>query len=222
MPSSPMLCFPVVRWHYWEGASDQLPELKSVEPLLRRRLSPQGRAALAVADFVSGDVGPVRVVYASQHGELARTLSLMENLRNESPDGPSPTSFALSVLNSTPGIYSIARKDVSPAVALSSGEESCWCGLMEAAMTYLEHGSPVLLVAADAPVPTLFRHGVPDPAPIRALAVLIGPGGKEFRLERFTAEQETSAHAMPALADALGGGGPWTRDKRGWRLVAHA
>ena len=216
------LRFPVVRWHYWEGAANALPELNSVDPLLRRRLSPQGRAALAVADICAGDIGPVRVVYASQHGELTRTLGLMESLRPESIDGPSPTSFALSVLNSTPGIYSIARKDVSPSVALSAGEESCWCGLLEAALTYRDLGQPVLFICADAPVPKLLRHGVPDPTPIRALAVLVGVGGKEYSLSQDNADEQTASHALPALASALREGGSWTRAHRAWRLESHA
>lgn len=220
--SAQSLVIPVLRWHYWEGLPSELPELKSVEPLLRRRLSPQGRAALAVADVVVGDIGPVRVVYASQHGELARTLGLMESLRPESPDGPSPTSFALSVLNSTPGIYSIARKDVSPSVALSAGEESCWCGLLEAALTHLDLGQPVLLIAADGPVPALFRHGEPDPAPIRALAVLLAAGGKEYSLMREAGDFESPDDALPALADALRSGGVWSRTLRSWRLAARA
>jgi len=218
--SAQSLVIPVLRWHYWEGLPSELPELKSVEPLLRRRLSPQGRAALAVADVVAGGIGSVRVVYASQHGELARTLGLMESLRPESADGPSPTSFALSVLNSTPGIYSIARKDVSPSVALSAGEESCWCGLLEAALTHLELGQPVLLIAADGPVPALLRHGVPDPAPIRALAILLGAGGKEHVLRREAGDRDSPAHALPALAEALRSGGGWSRARRSWRLAA--
>jgi hypothetical protein len=198
-----------------------LPELKSVDPLLRRRLSPQGKAALAVADRVLGGGGPVRVVYASQHGELARTVGLLETLRDDCAEGPSPASFALSVLNSTPGIYSIARKDVSPAVALSAGEESCWFGLLEAVLTYVDTSQPVLLVAADAPVPALLRHGVPDDAPVRALAVLIAKGGTELSLERVVGGGESGEHAMPALASALKVGGEWSRSRRTWRLVVH-
>jgi hypothetical protein len=219
------IAVPVLRWHHWEGPADQLPELKSVEPLLRRRLSPQGRAALAVADVCAQGVGPVRVVFASQHGELARTLSLMESLRPEDPDGPSPTSFALSVLNSTPGIYSIARKDTSPAVAVSAGAESAWCGLLEAALTAQEEACPVLFIAAEAPVPALFRHGEADPAPIRALAVLISSAGEGYHLTFGPADpafEADAADALTALARALRQGGGWMGEGRAWTLVKHA
>jgi hypothetical protein len=220
--SAQSLLIPVLRWHYWEGSPSELPELKSVEPLLRRRLSPQGRAALAVADIVAGGLHPVRVVYASQHGELARTLGIMESLRPESPDGPSPASFALSVLNSTPGIYSIARRDHSPALALSAGEASCWYGLLEAAQVWIEHRAPVLLISADAPVPTLFRRGQVDPAPVRALAVLIGEGGAEHRLIRSSSQSGDETAALPALASALEREGGWSREGSSWRLSRHA
>lgn len=219
------IAVPVLRWHHWEGPADRLPELKSVDPLLRRRLSPQGRAALAVADVCASGVGPVRVVYASQHGELARTLTLMESLRPEDPDGPSPTSFALSVLNSTPGIYSIARKDTSPAVAVSAGAESAWCGLLEAALTAQEEACPVLFIAAEAPVPALFRHGEPDPASIRALAVLIDAAGEGHDLAFGPADPSVadgSTDALNALAAALRAGGSWTGEGRVWTLAKHA
>jgi hypothetical protein len=215
------LVIPVRNWYYWEGLPTELPELKSVDPLLRRRLSPLGRAALAAADVCAQGMGPLRVVYASQHGELARTLGLMESLRPEDPDGPSPTSFALSVLNSTPGIYSIARKDTSPAVAVSAGTESCWCGLLEAAVTTVEEGVPVLLIAADAPVPAIFRQGSPDPSPIRALAVLLGPGGPLHELTFSEAAFGGEGDALPALAAALRVGGGWARSGRAWRLNPH-
>jgi len=216
------IAVPVLRWHYWQGSPTELPELKSVEPLLRRRLSPQGRAALAVADLCAPEAGRVRVVFASQHGELARTLGLMESLRPEDPDGPSPTSFALSVLNSTPGIYSIARKDTSPAVAVSAGPESCWCGLLEAALTASQESSAVLLICADAPVPAIFRQGVPDPAPIRALAVLVGAGGTPRELSVGPSAGTEPAAALPALASALQDGGVWSGPARSWRLSGHA
>jgi hypothetical protein len=177
---------------------------------------------LAVADIVAGGLHPVRVVYASQHGELARTLSIMESLRPESPDGPSPASFALSVLNSTPGIYSIARRDHSPALALSAGEASCWYGLLEAAQVWLEHRTPVLLISADAPVPTIFRRGQVDPAPVRALAVLIGETGQEHRLMRSSSLSNDESAALPALASALGREGGWSREGSAWRLLRNA
>jgi hypothetical protein len=213
------LVFPVVRWRYWEGLSTQLPVLKSIDPLLRRRLSPQGRAALSVADDCLAGLHPVRVVYASQHGELARTLGIMESLRPECPDGPSPASFALSVLNSTPGIYSIARRDNSPALALSAGEASCWYGLLEASLVWLEHSTPVLLISADAPVPTLFRRGQVDPAPVRALAVLLGAGGAPYRLIRSSSQSSDETAALPALASALEREGGWSREGSRWRLL---
>ena len=216
------IILPVLRWHYWQGLPTELPELRSVDPLLRRRLSPQGRAGLAVADRCSEGVGACRVVYASRHGELARTLGLMESLRPQDPDGPSPASFALSVLNSTPGIYSIARKDTSPAVAVSAGAESCWCGLLEAALIAAEAPGPVLLICADAPVPALFRQGMPDPAPICALAVLLGGGGSEHELAFGASAGPDAVDALPALAAALRDGGVWTGENRAWRLVARA
>ena len=208
----------IQNWNYWEGQAKDLPELKSIDPLLRRRLSPQGRAALWVADQCMNGIGSVRVVYASQHGELARTLGLIESLRPEHHDGPSPASFALSVLNSTPGIYSIARKDKSPAIAISSGEESCWCGLLEAGLTQIDSNGPVLLIAADAPIPSLFLKGETDGTPLRALAVLIGAEGREFELSYDDRGGASILDPIAALSEAIASGGEWSMKGRTWRL----
>jgi hypothetical protein len=173
---------PVGRWSHWSGPAASAPHPPGIDPILRRRLSPQGRAALASAAECAAGLGSYRMVFASRHGELARTHGLIEALRDDTADDPSPASFTLSVLNSTPAIASIARKDRSPAVAVSAGARTCWLGLLEAALGYHTSRTPVVLVCADAPVPSVFLHGQEDPHPVRSLAVLLADGGTPCKL----------------------------------------
>lgn len=203
------LRFTAHRHRYWCGLPSDMPKPSRVDPLLRRRLSPQGRLALALAEEVIGDLKRVRVVFASRHGELERTHGLVEALRSEAEDDPSPSAFTLSVLNSTPSVLSIARRDTSPALALSAGPATPWYGLLEASALHGASPEPVLLLCSDAPVPSVFLHGAVDPEPLRALALLLAPAGVEWELEAGGA-LEGPGDGMRALAAALdSGAGRW-------------
>ena len=67
--------------------------------MLRRRLDRHGRMALATAWTCAEGLDSVQFVFASRHGDLDRTLELLTALGNK--DMLSPTSFSLSVHNST-------------------------------------------------------------------------------------------------------------------------
>src|SRR5262245_30442488 len=74
---------PVIRWMAWDAhpqrnGAPASSELAFVDPLLRRRLSPLARISLKVAHDCTGDLGSVRMVYASRHGELNRTTEMLQ------------------------------------------------------------------------------------------------------------------------------------------------
>lgn len=57
--------------------ADAAPDVSCVPPLLRRRLSPVGRAAAAVLwDLLEPD-SQVPLVFCSRHGDQAKTLQLL-------------------------------------------------------------------------------------------------------------------------------------------------
>ena len=204
----------ILRQARWEGLPSAVPQPAKVDPILRRRLSPQGRLALALAETCLGDIASARTVFASRHGELARTHGLIEALRPESADDPSPSAFTLSVLNSTPAVLSIARKDTAPASAVSAGPVTAWMGLMEAALMRRESSGPVLFLTSDAPVPPVFLHGREETLPLRAAAALLAEGGDPWVLESGD-RSPGSGDGLLALADAIeAGGGTWG----GWSL----
>jgi hypothetical protein len=211
---------PIRRWSCWAGPAATAPLPAGIDPILRRRLSPQGRAGLAAAAECAEELESYRMVFASRHGELARTHGLIEALRTDSQDDPSPTAFTLSVLNSTPAIASIARKDRSPAVAVSAGASTCWIGLLEAALSFRASRSPVLLVCADAPVPSVFLHGKHDPDPVRSVAVLVAEGGTPCELtgpaEEPSTQEDSFSGLMGCLEDLGSGGNPTVHN--GWML----
>ena len=118
----------------------------------------------------------LRLVFASQHGELGYTVALLRALAAGEP--LSPTLFSLSVHNAAAGLLSTARADRAASTAVAAGEETLGYALLEAHCQLLaEPHTPVLVVYGDAPLPDEYRRfGAPADASIpngRALALLV-------------------------------------------------
>ncbi|WP_263768854.1 beta-ketoacyl synthase chain length factor [Propionivibrio soli] len=147
-------------------------DLGFVEPMLRRRLSPLARVTLCAAHDCVQDVEQFRFVYASRHGEIARTTSMLESLADK--ESLSPTVFGLSVLNAVTGLFSILLKNTEPATAISAGCASFGYGLMEASLQLASYPEqPVLYVYSDELVPAVYGDCNPPESRIHAVALLL-------------------------------------------------
>ncbi len=144
--------------------------------MLRRRLTPIGQAAIAVA-YGAGAHKGVHYVFTSRHGEFGRSLRLLEALAAAQP--LSPADFSLCVHNALAGLLSIATRAHAGHTAIAAGPDSLAAGLLEAAALLASNpATPVLLVYFDddlpAPYDSLLPEAVTGPL---ALAVLLGPVG---------------------------------------------
>jgi hypothetical protein len=189
---------PLARWAAWSAASDGAPDLKFIDLMLRRRLSALSKMAMKVAHDCAGDRPAVRVVFASRHGELNRTTTILDDIVAQQP--VSPTAFSLAVLNAMPGVMSIARQDRSTSAALSAGAQTLGYALLEAYTQYQESPEiPVLLVYAHEPAGE--RYGPVDDDPERgALALLIEAGGAHELICELDTQYEDGG--LPAAAGA--------------------
>jgi hypothetical protein len=213
---------PVIRWVEWDAhpqrnGAPASAELAFVDPMLRRRLSPLARISLKVANDCAGGAGSLRMVYASRHGELNRTTGMLQDLAAGEP--LSPTTFSMSVLNASAGLFSIARKDTAPATAVSAGEESFGFGLMEACLQHASRpGAPVLLVFADEPVPDVY--GVRDEDCAHAVGLLLGEeGGMRLTWSRSDSEGPPAGEPQSrAFLRCLKQGGisTWRGERAAW------
>jgi hypothetical protein len=226
------LCWkaPIARWSGWNCArisastdATSSPDISFVEPMLRRRLSSLAKMSLKVAHDCANDQPNVRFVYASRHGELSRTTSLLDTLATG--EVPSPTAFSLSVLNATPGLFSILRHDMSPATAISAAGSSFGFGMLEAALQYADDPrSPVLFVYADEPVPTIYGVEATETGPAHALAVLISDDStlgpiinydcQMARCEMAGSDEQHSFAFVRSLTDSRSG--VWQGEGRRW------
>src|SRR5690348_12368862 len=149
---------------------------------MRRRLSPLAKRMLHVAhDCAGGDAalqGKLRLVFASQHGELSHTVALLRSL--SAREQVSPNAFSLSVHNAAAGLLSILRNDRSESTALAAGDETLGAALAEARCQLdADPARPVLLVYADAAFPEEYRSlaaGIEGAQSGRALALLLEEG----------------------------------------------
>ena len=123
--------------------------------MLRRRLDRHGRMALATAWACAEGLDSVQFVFASRHGDLSRTLELLTALGNK--DMLSPTSFSLSVHNSTAGLFSIARGDRAAATAMAAGSDTLGLCMLEGANMIAEGAEHVLVCYADDVLPPPYR-----------------------------------------------------------------
>ncbi len=187
--------------------------------MLRRRLGPLAKILLHLAHECAGDHPSVRLVLASQHGELSYTVVELRSLA--AGESVSPTLFSLSVHNSPAGIFSILRRDRAPSTAIAAGEETLGHALLEAFCQLEDGEEPVLMVYADMALPGEYRGFAERPEPGRAIGVLLAHAAA-----RTTTLEATAAGGAPSspgaqadaffdhLADARPGS--WTGAQRSW------
>ncbi|HEX7250192.1 MAG TPA: beta-ketoacyl synthase chain length factor [Burkholderiales bacterium] len=212
---------PVARWSSWPrsaAAQEKSPDVAFVDAQIRRRLSPLARMMLHVAHACAGERRGLRLVFASQHGELGYTVPLLRALAAGEP--LSPNTFSLSVHNGAAGLFSIVRGDRSEATALAAGDETLGQALIEARAQLDADPRPVLVVYGDGEFPEEYRPWS-DGAPARALALLLERDAERTTTLGFDAPDEadrSSGSQAEAFATHLAGrsSGSWTGAQHTW------
>jgi len=97
-----------------------------------RRLSPFSKVVLNCLDIPQVLTQNLPLIFASQHGDLAKTVTLIKDAALG--EDLSPTQFALSVHNATTGLFSIATDNTAPTTTISAGKNTFMEGLIEASM----------------------------------------------------------------------------------------
>lgn len=137
-----------------------VPNVQFVPARLRRRLSRLSKMALHVAHHcisnAASDCVPKRSIFASRHGELHRTVRLLESIAAQ--ETVSPTQFSLSVHNTAAGLHSIVCKDKSPMTAIAARHDTFLNAWIEAlGWLHFAPDEPILVVMADEPLPTTYQ-----------------------------------------------------------------
>jgi hypothetical protein len=205
------LTFSIHDWKAWTPAHNNAPDVSVIPAMLRRRLSPMGRAALSVIMPLAAIHGAMPLVYISRHGDLGRTLGLLEDMARGEP--LSPTAFSLSVHNATAGLFSIQQGLTSNITAISGGAQELVPALLEALGLCNSQTPQVLCVFCDEPTPALYQHQADQPAQAYALAMVIGVGQDwqfaqtgECKSGRFKTDVSAEPQALQLLQVLQAGG----------------
>jgi hypothetical protein len=195
------------------------PDVRFIEPQLRRRLGPLAKMMLHVAHDCAGDVPDLRLVFASQHGELNYTVSLLKALA--SSEALSPTTFSLSVHNAAAGMFSMLRADPAASTALAAGGETLGHALMESyCQLDADPERPVLMVYADGPLPVEYSEFAARPQRARAVAILLSRAAS--RISYVEAEGAHAPASVEPQAESFvqhlaeNRPGSWTGEHRSW------
>lgn len=197
------------------------PAAAAVPAMLRRRAGLSDRLALELACGLVDRDAQVPCVFASRHGQIVRSVGLLEDLARGVP--LSPMDFSVSVHNATAGLFSIARGDRSPATALAGGRESFSAAVLEAQAMLLEGVEKVLLVYHDETPPRALE-GFWDGEPADwSLALLLGRDqGRilKMRLEdapaREGSDSAPQAYALARLLARGQGRERWLNGRHRW------
>ncbi len=186
-------------WQAWarQGqwpADPPFPATPLLPMMMARRLSQGSRLAVQVGLSLLARHPVDYAIFVSRHGELARSVTLLQALA----DGQalSPTDFSMSVHNTAAGLSSIQGKAAIPMTSLAAGEGGLMAGFTEAVAALHAGASRVLLVAFEGPVPEFHRPWLPDEAPPHALGLVL-QAGDEWRCEGARRTVESAVRPLP-------------------------
>lgn len=187
-------------------ASDMQPDVSFLPAMQRRRLSRLARMVFAVAAPLAAGLPPTPLVYASRHGETARTFAILNDLASGMP--VSPTQFSLSVHNAIIGLWSIHQQDTSEMTSLAAQGDGLEHAVLEASLLLGEGAPAVLVVIAEDQTPATYAPWIDDVSFPYAVALLLKPG-RGWQLDLVPANEHSTStrrpHAIELIAALLNG-----------------
>ncbi len=194
-------------WKEWQlgekPLSDNLnlPALKNIPAMQRRRLSPFAKLSLHCALEASGEHSAhIDAVFSSRHGDLHRTAQLIENIATK--EALSPTHFGLSVHNAVAGLFSIYTGNKAPISAVACGEHSFITGLIDTvAKLHSNKLERILYVYSDLIVPDVYKDYVSEQEQSIAIALLIEPAKSDSNT--YSIQQQKSKIEIKPLLPSL-------------------
>lgn len=153
-------------------------ELNLIPAMMRRRMSPLSKIALQAAIHLqqSSTSEFDYLIFSSRHGELPRTVELLQQVLQG--EEASPMAFSQSVHNTSAGLFTIATKSPIPATSLAGCESSLHHALIEASAYLSENPQhKILLIDFDAPLPKPYDQFESQPTPpLYALGLILTSG----------------------------------------------
>ncbi len=146
-------------WKAWAQSQDWPTEGKiavsNIPAMMRRRMSSLSKYAVQTALELLKEYQVNYIVFASRHGELARSAQLIEDIVQG--EEASPMAFSQSVHNTAAGLTTIASKQAIPVTSIAAGDNTFQMALLDAYIYLEEHPDhKVLFVDFDEPLPSSY------------------------------------------------------------------
>ncbi|QSX37043.1 beta-ketoacyl synthase chain length factor [Shewanella sedimentimangrovi] len=163
-------------WHAQQESpnNEAIPALAHVPAMQRRRFSRLTRMMLEVAHQACAPDN-CRSVFASRHGELNRTIDLLQNIIGDEP--LSPMGFSQSVHNTASGLFGIVHQNRAASTSIAAGTETLSQAMVEAYAQLAEDPEPLLLVFGDDPVPPVYDEYTSEYELPLAMGLVLAPAG---------------------------------------------
>lgn len=189
-------------WRHWYKDKKHLVDAKfmasNIPAMTRRRMSTLSKVAVHTAIELLNSEQVDYLIFASRHGELARSTQLiLDILSNE---GASPMAFSQSVHNTAAGLTTIVTKQTLPATSIAAGDNTLQQALIEAyAFLQTNSAKKVLLVNFDQPIPSIYNKIPELDYPCFALGLILSAGNTYS----ITGKNNDSINDLPQYPQAL-------------------
>ena len=202
-------------WQAWstnlDWPKDGSTEFKAIPPMMRRRMSLQSKLAVQTALTLLKDNSIDYLVFASRHGELHRTATLIQSILEG--DDASPMAFSQSVHNTAAGLTTIAAKAPIPLTSIAAGQDTFHNALIEAYLYLNQYPShQVLVIDFDQPLPELYQEFETQHYSDYALGFVL-TSGSDYSVSRTVTEVSSTTplpQGLQALQNILQGSQNWT------------
>ncbi|TNH06005.1 beta-ketoacyl synthase chain length factor [Testudinibacter sp. TR-2022] len=174
------------QWQEWADSDVQnLPKSTqasfkpSLIPLMQaRRMGVADKMAIQLALELNQQHDIDAVVFASRHGQLARTYKLLSSFFAQGE--MSPTDFATAVHNAPSGQFSILAKQTAPISSVAAEANTFCAALLEALLCLQDGKSNVLLVVFDDEIPHFYKPFLSqaEQQTAYAFAMVLTPGSQ--------------------------------------------
>lgn len=188
-------------WQHWPTSdsaemeqTSATPKLAHVPAMQRRRLSKLTKIVLEAVHQCS-PAAQCRSIFASQHGEINRTIGLLNDIVDESP--LSPTGFSQSVHNTASGIFSIFNDNRASSTSIAAGKNTFSQAFIEAYGQLYADPDPLLLVYADEPVPPVYSQFSSEPEWPIAIAFMLAPPNNSKAIANLTLTPISAQNQYP-------------------------
>lgn len=148
-------------WQHW-SQNQQWPtegkaEVSAIPAMMRRRMSSLSKLAVQTSLELLSEHHVDYLVFASRHGELARSAKLIEDIL--AGEEASPMAFSQSVHNTAAGLATIASKKPIPLTSIAAGDNTFQSAILEAWLHLASHPQDkVMVIDFDEPVPEVYHQ----------------------------------------------------------------